>query len=211
MTELASARNVIPTPAARGYSQSAAAASHPVPAPTSFCAPRTCSRHGMPKPVKALPSQRPLQRSIPTPPPTASSRNQRTGRRRAGRRPHGYPISGPGQTSVRVSGPKTHNPIVGEGTRKEQTQRHPTVLDELGAPLSCSKRAWACAMAQDGTVVPRSGRRGRRFKSCHPDHTCAGHSPAEASVAPAKLGPKEQKGTLREHESTASRLLLGDC
>ena len=43
------------------------------------------------------------------------------------------------------------------------------MLDELDAPVSCSKRTWACAMARDRTVVPRSGRRGRRFKSCHPD------------------------------------------
>ena len=69
-----------------------------------------------------------------------------------------------------------------EGTRKEQTHRHPTVPDELDAPVPCSKRSQACAMARDCTVVPRSGRRGRRFKSCHPDHICAGHRPAARAV-----------------------------
>ena len=58
---------------------------------------------------------------------------------------------------------------VGEGTKKEQTQAHRTALDEPDAPLSCSERHRTCSMTRRRTVVPRSGRRGRRFKSCHPD------------------------------------------
>ena len=58
---------------------------------------------------------------------------------------------------------------VSEGTRREQTPEHPTGPDEPHAPFSCSERAWACWMTRDRPVVPRSGRRGRRFKSCHPD------------------------------------------
>src|SRR5450631_528119 len=56
-----------------------------------------------------------------------------------------------------------------QGTEKEQTQAHRTALDEPDAPLSCSERPRACSMARQRTVIPRSGRRGRRFKSCHPD------------------------------------------
>ena len=58
---------------------------------------------------------------------------------------------------------------VGEGTKKEQTQAHRTAPDEQDAALSCSERHRPCSKARQRTVVPRSGRRGRRFKSCHPD------------------------------------------
>ena len=60
---------------------------------------------------------------------------------------------------------------VGEGTKKEQTLAHRTAPDEQNAPLPCSERHRTCSTARQRTVVPRSGRRGRRFKSCHPDHS----------------------------------------
>ena len=94
---------------------------------------------------------------------------------------------------------------VGEGTKKEQTQAHRTALDEPDAPLSCSERPRACSAVRQRTVVPRSGRRGRRFKSCHPDQcrrslTCANAAlrwPAFHSGPPADA-PKEQKRNTRE-------------
>ena len=58
---------------------------------------------------------------------------------------------------------------VGEGTKKEQILAHRTALDEPDAPLTCSERHRPYSTALQRTVVPRSGRRGRRFKSCHPD------------------------------------------
>jgi hypothetical protein len=59
--------------------------------------------------------------------------------------------------------------VRGEGTEKGKTQVHRAVLDEPDAPLSCSERPRPCSAARQRTVIPRSGRRGRRFKSCHPD------------------------------------------
>jgi hypothetical protein len=37
-------------------------------------------------------------------------------------------------------------------------------------------------------VIPRSGRRGRRFKSCHPDHVCAGQRPAAGCDQTQEVG-----------------------
>jgi len=98
---------------------------------------------------------------------------------------------------------------VGEGTKKEQTQPHRTARDEPDAPLSCSECHRPCSTARQRTVVPRSGRRGRRFKSCHPDHrhrspTCANAAlrwPAFHSSPPADA-PKEQKRNTREPQLT---------
>src|SRR5664279_1341895 len=98
----------------------------------------------------------------------------------------------------------THG-CVTRATKKEQTQAHRTAPDEQDAPLSCSKRHRPCSTARQRTVVPRSGRRGRRFKSCHPDHrhrspTCANAAlrwPALHSSPPADA-PKEQKRNTRE-------------
>ena len=52
---------------------------------------------------------------------------------------------------------------------KDQTLAHRTALDESDAPLLCSECHSPCSMARQRTVVPRSRRRGRRLKSCHPD------------------------------------------
>jgi hypothetical protein len=92
-----------------------------------------------------------------------------------------------------------------EGTKKEQTLAHRTALDEPDAPLSCSKRHRTCSMTRQCTVIPRSGRRGRRFKSCHPDQcrrslTCVNaalRGPAFHFGPPADA-PKEQKRNTRE-------------
>ena len=48
--------------------------------------------------------------------------------------------------------------------KKEQTQAHRTALDEPDVPLSCSERHRPCSTAPQCTVVPRSGRRGRRVQ-----------------------------------------------
>src|SRR5665811_1569575 len=100
------------------------------------------------------------------------------------------------------------------GTEKEQTQAHRTAPD---APLSCSECHRPCSMARERTVVPRSGRRGRRFKSCHPDHSrrslmreccflrAASHLPALATEASREQkrtrgNKKESRGRLRRAE-----------
>jgi hypothetical protein len=86
----------------------------------------------------------------------------------------GVPIADPpGPQGDMAAQVKAEN--VGEGTEKEQTQAHRTALDEPDAPLPCSERHRPYSAARQCTVVPRSGRRGRRFKSCHP---CGDREPA---------------------------------
>jgi hypothetical protein len=82
---------------------------------------------------------------------------------------------------------------VGEGTKKEQTLAHRTAPDEPDAPLTCSERHRPYSTALQRTVVPRSGRRGRRFKSCHPDRVSAGQRPAPEMVGASLLPVQQQK------------------
>jgi hypothetical protein len=61
-------------------------------------------------------------------------------------------------------------------------------------------------MARQCTVVPRSGRRGRRFKSCHPDHsrrslTCGNAVSCARCPAPQR-SPQRPRGNKKEHEGT---------
>jgi hypothetical protein len=96
--------------------------------------------------------------------------------------------------------------------------------DEPDAPLSCSGCRRPCSMAQQRTVVPRSGRRGRRFKSCHPDQChrslICGHAvpyarrptPQQSRQRPrgnkkeTRGNPRESRGRLRRaEEHPASR------
>jgi len=98
---------------------------------------------------------------------------------------------------------------VGEGTKKEQTQAHRTALDEPDAPLSCSERHRPCSMARQRTVVPRSGRRGRRFKSCHPDQ-CSRRSSLKdrgrvKAPVPSGLGCLRQRRTRRGRRRVKAR------
>jgi hypothetical protein len=98
---------------------------------------------------------------------------------------------------------------VGEGTKKEQTQAHRTALDEPDAPLSCSERPRACSTARQRTVVPRSGRRGRRFKSCHPDQchrslTCGNAVPC-ARRPTSQRSRQRPRGNKKEHEGTPGK------
>ena len=102
--------------------------------------------------------------------------------------PLSRPIAAPGVMAMAMR----KSSQVAEGTRKEQTRAHPTVLDELDAPLPCSKRPWACWMAPDRTVVPRSGRRGRRFKSFHPDSRLRRSQPCDAGRPAARASSKVQ-------------------
>jgi len=62
-----------------------------------------------------------------------------------------------------------------QGTEKEQTLAHRTALDEPDAPLSCSERHRTCSTARQCTVVPRSGRRGRRPNPVTSTRVPAGH------------------------------------
>jgi hypothetical protein len=80
-----------------------------------------------------------------------------------------------------------------QGTKKDQTQGHRTALDEPDAPLSCSERHRPCSVTRQRTVIPRSGRRGRRFKSCHPDRVSAGQRPAPEMVRAFLLPVQQQK------------------
>src|ERR1019366_5055270 len=81
---------------------------------------------------------------------------------------------------------------VGEGTKKEQTLAHRTALDEPDEPLSCSERHRTCSTARQRTVVPRSGRRGRRFKSCHPDQWKRSFRPSAGSAKRNAEGTNEK-------------------
>ena len=88
----------------------------------------------------------------------------------------------------------------------EQTLAHRTALDEPDAPLSCSECHRPCSMARQRTVVPRSGRRGRRFKSCHPDHsrrslTC-GNAVSCARFSTFQQSRQRPRGNKKEHEGT---------
>jgi hypothetical protein len=101
---------------------------------------------------------------------------------------------------------------------KEQTLAHWTALNEPDAPLSCLECHRPCSMARQRTVVPRSGRRGRRFKSCHPDQchrspTCANAVPCaryppprnrerglEGTERNTREPPRESRGGLRRAE-----------
>ena len=100
-------------------------------------------------------------------------------------------------------------PGVAEGTRKEQTHRHSTVLDELDAPVSCSKRTWACAMARDRTVVPRSGRRGRRFKSCHPDSRLRRSQPCRGLRGQSQARPEGAKWNVEGTRGNHLQAIVG--
>jgi hypothetical protein len=62
-------------------------------------------------------------------------------------------------------------------------------------------------MARQGTVIPRSGRRGRRFKSCHPDCIPAGQRPAPEMVR-ASLLPVQQQNTASTATTTRFDLRL---
>jgi len=61
-------------------------------------------------------------------------------------------------------------------------------------------------MTPQCTVVPRSGRRGRRFKSCHPDHsrrslTC-GNAVSCARFSTFQQSRQRPRGNKKEHEGT---------
>jgi hypothetical protein len=73
----------------------------------------------------------------------------------------GFPLLPP------VEGPTTVAFEAGmkPGNRKGTTLAHRTAPDEPDAPPSCSKGPRAYSAARQRTVVPRSGLRGRRFKS----------------------------------------------
>ena len=95
-----------------------------------------------------------------------------------------------------------------QGTKKEQTQGHRTALDEPDAPLSCSECHRPCSMTRQRTVIPRSGRRGRRFKSCHPDCIPAGQRPlpelVRASLAASTAAKYRQYRNKSEHLTFSS-------
>ena len=84
----------------------------------------------------------------------------------------------------------------------EQTLAHRTALDEPDAPLSCSECHRPCSMARQCTVVPRSGRRGRRFKSCHPDWYPAGQRLAPIWWEPLLLEVQQQNACAVPRAST---------
>ena len=90
-----------------------------------------------------------------------------------------------------------------QGTRKEQTRGHRTALDEPDAPLSCSKRHRPCSMTRQCTVVPRSGRRGRRFKSCHPDRYSRRPEARTRNGEGLSCCAGPSKGTLRGRQGMA--------
>ena len=104
----------------------------------------------------------------------------------------------------------SHRPDEGgkrrRGNRKEQTQAHRTAPDEPDAPLSCSECHRPCSTARQRTAVPRSGRRGRRFKSCHPDQchrslTC-GNAVPYARRPTSQPSRQRPRGNKKEHEGT---------
>src|ERR1035437_9472317 len=92
--------------------------------------------------------------------------------------------------------------------KKEQTQAHRTAPDEPDAPLTCSERHRSYSTALQRTVVPRSGRRGRRFKSCHPDRVSAGRRPlselVRASLAASTAAKYRKYRNKSEHLTCSS-------
>ena len=71
------------------------------------------------------------------------------------------------------------------------------------------ERRRACSTARQRTVVPRSGRRGRRFKSCHPDQRSGSLTCANAALRNPAFHPnppiRRPKGTEKEHEGTLGK------
>jgi hypothetical protein len=65
--------------------------------------------------------------------------------------------------------------------------------------------ALACSMPVDDSLARGSGRRGRRFKSCHPDRVSAGQRPAPEMVR-ASLPPVQQQNTASTATTTRSDL-----
>ena len=90
------------------------------------------------------------------------------------------------------------------GNKKEQTQAHRTAPDEPDAPLSCSERHRTYSMTRQCTVIPRSGRRGRRFKSCHPDQYSRRSEARTRNGEGLSCCPGSPKGTLRERRRACS-------
>ena len=112
-----------------------------------------------------------------------------------------------------------------QGTEMEQTQAHRAAPNEPEAPLSCSERRPTCSAARQRTVVPRSGRRGRRFKSCHPEHchpdqhhpehchpdtvTPTNVSAGERPARPPPPQPRAARRNKEEHSRNAREHHLG--
>jgi hypothetical protein len=91
------------------------------------------------------------------------------------------------------------------GNKKEQTLAHRTARDEPDAPLSCSECHRPCSTARQRTVVPRSGRRGRRFKSCTP-HQCHRALMRECpALRAASHSSAIATGASKEHEGTPGK------
>ena len=168
-----------------------------MPAPTSFCVPRTCSPVGMPKPLKALPSQRHCNE-------VSQHRRRRhpaamsvldVGTLDGGHTATPFPVWARHRSEL-MARRLIAAPIVGEGTRKEQTCAHPTVLDELDAPLPCSQTSLGVLDDTGPHCGPPFGTKRPQAQILSPRLTSSQVTGLRgASMATANRSPREQKGT----------------